>query len=293
MAIAMLSAITLVATVSDNLAAPRDGSDGAGGPAERADRAPGEAVPAWAPSREWTVGAYLGSPYTYDSDVKITKPGTHDFTVKDVEWFGQPFTNPIYYGVRVSRWFEGGRTGAMLDFTHSKAISRRDQEAKFEGTYDGKPAPEKALIGDVFKKLEASHGHNMLTLNGLVRLPSLSWRFSPYVGLGAGINLPHSEVHVVTEPSRTYEYQMTGPVGQALVGLEVRLARTSYFLEYKFSLADYWMPLSGRDGYILPYDLWLQIQRWWNGDEPRDGWAATRLTSHQVIGGLSVRVAAP
>jgi lipid A oxidase len=243
-----------------------------------------------APRSEWMVAAYGGSPYTYPSDVKITKPGVHDFTVKDVEWQGLPFTNPIYYGVRVMRWFGDGRTGAMLDFTHSKAISKRKQEARFEGTLDGKPAPEKALIGDVFKKLEASHGHNMLTLNGLLRLPSFTFRLSPYVGVGAGVSLPHSEVQVRSEPSRTYEYQMAGPVGQAVVGLEFRLPRMSYFLEYKFTLADYRMPLTGRAGDILFTDLWRQFDRWWSGEEPPGGWAETRFTSHEVIGGIGVRL---
>lgn len=243
-----------------------------------------------APRSEWMVAAYSGSPYTYPSDVKFTQPGEHDFKVKDVVWQGMPFINPIYYGVRVMRWFGDGRTGAMLDFTHSKAISDRAQEAKFEGTKDGQPAPESALIGKIFRKLEASHGHNMLTLNGLLRLPSFTFRLSPYVGIGAGVSLPHSEVHIATDASRTYEYQMAGPVGQAIVGLEFRLPRMSYFLEYKFTLADYRMPLTGQDGDILFTDLWRQFQRWWSGTEPRDGWAETRFTSHEVIGGLGVRL---
>jgi lipid A oxidase len=243
-----------------------------------------------APRSEWMVAAYGGSPYTYASDVTFTKPGGNNFTVRDVEWQGKPFINPIYYGVRVLRWFGDGRMGSMLDFTHSKAISNRDQTAKFEGTIDGKTAPESALIGDVFNKLEASHGHNMLTLNGLLRLPSFTFRLSPYVGIGAGVSLPHSEIHVKSDPSRTYEYQMAGPAGQAIIGLEFRLPRMSYFLEYKFTFADYRMPLTGRDGDILFTDVWRQFSEWWNGVEPRDGWAETRYTSHQVIGGLGVRL---
>ena len=244
-----------------------------------------------APRAEWMIAAYGGTPYTYSSDVKFSKPGLHDFTVKDVEWQGMPFINPIYYGVRVMRWIGGdGRLGSMLDFTHSKAISDRAQEAKFEGTLNGKPAPETALIGGIFRKLEASHGHNMLTLNGLLRLPSFTFRLSPYVGLGAGVSLPHSEVHIATDATRTYEYQMAGPVGQALIGIEFRLPRMSYFLEYKFTLADYRMPLSGRDGDILFTDVWRQFTEWWNGVEPRDGWASTRFTSHQAIGGIGVRL---
>ncbi len=246
-----------------------------------------------APKRETVIGAYGGAPYTYPSDVTITKPGVHDFTVKDVEWAGKPFDNPVYYGVRIQRWGGAGTTGAMLDFTHSKTISKPEQDAKFEGTLDGKQVAPEAKIKDVFKRLEASHGHNMLTLNGLLRLPSLSTRLSPYVGLGAGITLPHSEVQLQSDAARTYEYQNAGAVSQALVGIEFRLPRSSYFLEYKFSLAPYTMPLTYQDGTFLFGDLWRQFSRWLKGEQPPGGYLNTRLTSHQVIGGIAVRVPSP
>ena len=148
------------------------------------------------PVKEWMIAGYGGAPYTYNSDVAVTRPGTHDFTAHDVGWDGEPFIDPIYYGVRIVRWSEGGQTGAMLDFTHSKTLSRLDEQVKFSGTINGAPAPEAAKLRDIFRRLEASHGHNMLTLNGLLRLPALSPRLIPYVGLGGGISLPHSEVQM-------------------------------------------------------------------------------------------------
>ena len=125
------------------------------------------------PGRESDFGAYFGAPYHYPSDFHLVKPGVTDFTIKDIDWFTKPFDNPLYYGVRIQRWLEGGRLGAMLDFTHSKAYAPMQPEKTFEGTLDGKPVPPKAKVGDYFDKLEWSHGHNMLTLNGLIRLPSL------------------------------------------------------------------------------------------------------------------------
>ena len=245
------------------------------------------------PQRETVIAAYGGAPYTYPSDVTIDKPGVHDFTLHKVDWIGKPFDNPVYYGVRVMRWFSGGATGGMLDFTHSKTISVREQTVKFSGTLDGKPAPAEAKISAVFKHLEASHGHNMLTLNGLMRLPSLSARLSPYVGVGAGVSLPHSEVSILSDPARTYEYQFAGPVTQVVAGIEFRLPRLSYFLEYKFSIAPYVMPLSYRDGTFLFKDLWLQAKDWLGGVEPAGGHLTTRLSSHQIIGGIGVRIASP
>lgn len=241
------------------------------------------------PTGETMIAGYGGAPYTYDSDVTVKQAGAQDFTAEKVQWEGQPFDNPIYYGVRIVRWREGGHTGAMLDFTHSKVLAKLEEQVKFTGTLDGAPAPETAKLGDIFRRLEATHGHNMLTLNGLMRLPALGTRLFPYVGLGAGVSLPHSEVQMRKAPGRTYEYQYTGPAVQALIGLEFRVPRMSYFLEYKFTLADYEMPLTHRDGSILFIDLWRQFSRWWSGEEPPGGRLSTRLTSHQAIGGLGVR----
>lgn len=248
-------------------------------------------APARTLGRALVVSAYLGAPYTYPSDVTVTAPGRHDFTAKDIEWIGEPFENPVYYGVRVSGW-GGGATGAMLDFTHSKAIAQRTQILDIEGLLNGEPAAAGQRIKQVFQKLEASHGHNMLTLNGLLRLPSLfASRVRPYVGLGAGISLPHSEVHFAGDKTRTYEYQYAGPAGQALVGLEFQVNRMVYFIEYKFTLAPYLIPLTEQNGSWFITDLWRQFQRWWSGAEPSGGWLSTTFASHQVIGGLGVRVA--
>ena len=243
------------------------------------------------PTRETMVGGYFGAPYTYSSDVHLMKNGAHDFTAKDVEWAGEPFKSPIYYGARVVRWLEGGRRGAMVDFTHSKALAILDQEKTLEGTLSNAPVPAKAVLKDIYRKLEFSHGHNMLTLNGLWRLASLAPRLSPYVGAGVGVNLPHSEVQLKTVRGRTYEYQYTGPVAQAVIGLEFRVPRMSYFLEYKFSIASYEVPLSERDGSVLFVDLWNQLTGWLAGPPP-GGYLHTRLTSHQVIGGLGMRFGA-
>lgn len=277
-----LSSVTWSATM-EQTAEPR--KDGAAQSSARS------AMPAPAPAgAEWMFAGYGGVPFTYPSDVTLTKSGVHDFTAKQVGWDGKPFINPVYYGARIVR-FGAGRTGAMLDFTHSKTIARLQEEIEFTGTLNGAPAPARATLRDIFRRLEASHGHNMLTLNGLFRLPSLGLRLQPYVGLGAGVSLPHAEVQMANSEKRTYEYQLAGPVGQALIGLEVRTQRVSYFFEYKFTLAPYLMPLSEQDGSWLPLDLWRQFRNWMSGEEPPGGHASTTLVSHQGIFGLGIRSA--
>ncbi len=246
------------------------------------------------PTKEFMVGFYGGAPYTYDSPVTLKDGTKHDFTMRDASWRGEPFIDPIYYGVRVVKWLEGGRTGTMLDFTHSKALADKEVEVDIEGILNGDKVEGTRKLGDVFRRLEFSHGHNMLTVNGLFRLADITPRLSPYIGLGLGINLPHTEIQLMKGGRRTYEYQYAGPVVQALVGVEFRVPRLSYFLEYKFSLAQYDVPLSELDGTKIGLfaDLYRQVSNMISGEEPPGGRLQTRLTSHQVIGGLGVRFGA-
>lgn len=236
------------------------------------------------------VGAYAGSPYTYASDVRFTKPGT-DMTVRGIDWEGKPFDNPIYYGARIARWLPASALGGMIDFTHSKAYAPLEtQTAQMTGTRDGKPADAVVKLDSLFHKLEFTHGHNMLTLNALLRLPFRTAFLSPYVGIGGGASLPHTEVQF-KGGARTYEYQYTGPALQFVAGLELRVPRLSYFMEYKFSFADYRAPLQNRDGGWIVFDLMNQFSRWWSGRPPEGGWAETTLVSHQLIGGMGYRMA--
>ncbi len=244
---------------------------------------------------ETTIGAYTGVPYTYPTAAHIKGAGDNpatDFKIDPVGWYTDPFKSPIYYGARVARWFSGGKTGTGVDFIHSKAIAPLDDEANFSGTLDGQPLPGRARIRDVVKKLEFSHGHNMLLLTGFLRLPSIGARISPYVGAGGGVLLPHTEFAYTNDSHpRTYEYNYAGPAGQALAGFEIRLSRLSVFIEYKFTYGHYGAPLSEAEGSWLPLDLWRQASRWFAGDPPPGGHISTEVVSHQVVGGLTVRLA--
>ena len=272
--------------------AEADQQDGAHSTADRSAQSAEDIARLALPTKETMIGGYFGAPYTYNSDVHLKKEGTYDFTAKDVGWDARPFKAPIYYGARVVRWLDGGRRGAMVDFTHSKTLARLEEDTNFQGTMANVPVPARKKLQEIYRKLEFSHGHNMLTLNGLWRLASLAPRLSPYIGVGLGVNLPHTEIQLKPLKGRTYEYQYTGLVGQALVGLEFRVPRMSYFLEYKFSLASYEVPHSLRDGSVLFVDLWNQFSSWFSGQAPAGGYLNTRLTSHQVIGGLGMRFGA-
>lgn len=235
------------------------------------------------------VGGYGGIAYTHPNTVRI-KRQDGEVTVRDFDWIGKPFEAPVYYGARVWRWNPFGRIGTMVDFTHAKAIANPETVAKFTGSHNGKPLPKTAPVKDVFSKLEFSHGHNMLTYNGMFRLGSLFGWFRPYVGAGAGVSLPHSEIGYAKENVRTYEYHFAGFAGQGLAGVEIDLGQTSLFLEYKFTYAPHDIPLSHEPtGDLLVTDLWRQFSAWWRGEKPPGGRLSVNLVSHHGIAGVMVR----
>lgn len=239
--------------------------------------------------REWTFGGYGGVAHTYPTTVTVKNADRTDMTATGFDWIGRPFKAPIYYGLRIQRWGEG-RLGGMLDFTHAKAIAKEDSEATFTGQHNGQDLPARAPIGQIFNKLEFSHGHNMLTLNGLLRLVPSWFRVRPYVGAGAGISLPHTEVGFRGDNVRTYEYQFTGFAGQTLAGLEIQIGRASIFFEYKFTYAPYDVPLSQtRQGHLLVTDLWRQFQAWRSGEPPPGGRLTVTLASHHGIAGVLIK----
>jgi hypothetical protein len=240
---------------------------------------------------ETLIAGYGGITHTQASDIHFTKPGVTDLTAHGVQWIGRPFKSPIYYGVRAMHWPAHGRIGGMLDFTHAKAISVREQRVRFSGTRNGKAMDGTALNDATFRHLEFSHGHNMLTINGLLSLGRLAPALRPYVGGGVGLSLPHTEVQFRSDERRTYEYQIAGAVGQAVAGLEIRLPGASVLLEYKFSFAPYRVPLSGRDGSKSNalLDYWNQISAWLRGETPEYGTLTTTLATHHGIVAIGYR----
>ncbi len=270
--------------------------------------------------RETLLAAYGGAPWYYRSGVRIQRPDGTDLRLKGVGWDGDALYFPIDGGARSVSWH--GRFGHMVDFLHNKAISRLGKGAHgrkikdgvietvpAEGTWKGQPAPKEIKLTDILERMEFTHGHNMLFATGLMKLASWSPRVTPYVGVGAGVAVPHVEVWFQGEGEepRTNEYQFAGPAAQLVGGLELRTGRMSYFIEYKFSLAwlnggltggkssdtskvlrsnlPRWLvePFIGLSEF--PGDMFRQARAWWRGEAPRYGRFSTTLTAHQVVVG--------
>ncbi len=212
----------------------------ASAPAPGSPARQGEAVAA---QSEFQFGVYGGGNYTVPADVFLKQPNGTDMVLKDVPWTGEPFDDPPYYGVRGTYWTAAApKFGAMIDFTHAKSISRRKEEVEQTGTRDGKPVPPREAVGETFTKLEYSHGLNFLTLNAVYRMSGWHRRFVPYLGAGAGLMIPHTEIarKDIGRQNWTYRYEITGPGFQGLAGIEWRLFpsdRYAFFTEYKLGYA--------------------------------------------------------
>ena len=115
------------------------------------------------------LGAYLGPAYTPPSDLRLTQPGGTDALFHAIPWEGKPFRPPPYYGYRAIFWPRGGKLGLMGDFTHIKAISIKDAKVRQTGMRDGAPVPPEEPVATTFKRLEFTHGYNLITFNLLRR----------------------------------------------------------------------------------------------------------------------------
>jgi hypothetical protein len=216
------------------------------------------------------IGAYLGPAYTARSSLNFVQPGGTDITFNDISWEGKPFRPPPYYGYRAIYW-PSDRYGVMLDFTHIKAVAIKDRSGEQSGFKDGDRVPDQAPVSDTLKRLEFTHGYNLLTLNALRRASMRGPNLIPYAGVGLGIAIPHVEVQRTDRPqsTRTDEYQVTGPALQLLGGVEWRFGRRlSLFVEYKLSCA--------------------MIR----GDLVGGGKVTTNLCTHQLPLGLAVHLRA-
>ncbi len=216
------------------------------------------------------LGAYLGPAYTARSSLNFVQPGGTDMTFGDIAWEGKPFRPPPYYGYRAIYW-PSDRYGVMLDFTHIKAIAMKDRPGQQSGFKDGDHVPAQAPVSATLKRLEFTHGYNLLTLNALRRASMRGPNLIPYAGVGLGVAIPHVEVQRADKPqsTRTYEYQITGPALQLLGGIEWRFGRRlSLFVEYKLTCA--------------------MIR----GDLVGGGKVTTNLCTHQVPVGIAVHLRA-
>ena len=162
-------------------------------------------------AQDFQVSVYGGYQTAPHSGVEVT-----DGTSFTTGWEGKSFTAPIYYGARGTWWLDSlgmPNTGLSIDFSHTKVYSN----------------PEDWPAG--WTHFEFTDGLNLLTANALYSFTP-DEQFRPYVGIGAGISIPH--VEVIRDGNETWEYQFGGPTLQVTAGFDYMLNDNwSLFAEYK------------------------------------------------------------
>jgi lipid A oxidase len=183
------------------------------------------------------LSIYGGFNANFSSDVSLRAGPINDD--RSVDWEGGGVDFPPYWGVRGIYWLSRSSSwGFAIDYTHQKATAEIDFGADL-----------------IFDRLEFTDGNNLLIFEVLYRFaPAMNGTLVPYVGVGAGVTIPHVEV-TLDNGSRTSEYQLAGPAAQVLAGLEYKLDNSwSLFTEAKLSYSHISADLNG--GGRLETELW-------------------------------------
>ena len=165
-------------------------------------------------SAEVELSFYGGSQSAPHSVVTVTG----DPLIPDEEftagWDGLSFTAPPQYGIRAT-WWQNPSYGFGVELNHAKVYS--DDATRAANGYN---------------VLEFTDGLNILTVNGFRRWQDAFAGFTPYVGGGVGISVPHVEVN--KNGSDTFGYQFGGPAVAWMAGATYPINdRWSVFGEYK------------------------------------------------------------
>lgn len=199
---------------------------------------------------------YGGYSAARDSDIILQQPNGTDMVLKDVSWNSEPDKMPPYHGFRGTWWFPLGRAiGATADLVYIKVVANQDHLVRQSGMRDGIPVPGKEPVSATFRRLEFTDGLNLLTGGIIYRMPFFG-RVMPYIGIGAGLSLPHAEVQRSGAAQKTFSYQWAGFAFHVFAGVEYSIAKSgSLFTEYRLSYATNKVALI--DGGTLKTNLWV------------------------------------
>lgn len=171
---------------------------------------------------EMELSLYLGWQGVDDSTGSGTVPGGAAFS-RNFNWDGNPFDSPFYYGGRAMYWTQGN-WGFGVEGTHAKAYASAADMAALD-----------------VSRLELSDGHNIITANAMRRWPGAfaNSGFTPYLGAGIGVAVPHVDIQVIGAANRTFGYENTGLALRGIAGMKYDLNdRWALFGEYQVTWSD-------------------------------------------------------
>lgn len=168
-----------------------------------------------AAAQDMELSFYTGWQTAPHSRIKGDYPGGGSYDAL-IGWEGRSFEMPPYYGLR-GTWWRSDSFGLALEFTHTKVYA---------------PDDEREALG--FDSLELTDGLNIVTVNAMRRWQNQWGDFTPYVGGGLGIAVPHVDIETAAG-DKTFGYQYTGPAARLIAGASYDLnERFAVFGEYQF-----------------------------------------------------------
>lgn len=205
---------------------------------------------------ELELSLYLGVQGAYSGTDSVRLPGGTTQR-RNIDWDVDSFDNPPYYGGRAI-WWTDSDFGFGIEGTHAKATAT---------------SADRTALG--VESLEFTDGHNIITANVMKRFPGAfasAPKFTPYIGAGVGVAIPHVDIRVAGAGSRTFGYETTGPALRGISGLKYAINDDwAVFAEYQVTWSD-------NDATIDP-DISMP------GQTP--GKLETELVTHAVNVGLS------
>lgn len=187
---------------------------------------------------QWYFDGYLGASRTRPADVSVDQPSTQlAIDYLDVEFAGESFTTPPYYGWRVGRRFGAReRFGLEFEFLHVKVIADTSQQYETRDRSGLLDLMAPGPMSDLVERYSMTHGLNFLFVNAVYRQPFGGGRHALVARVGAGPTMPHAESTVLGQPQEQYEY--AGPGAQAAAGATIGVwERVSAIAEYKLTFA--------------------------------------------------------
>jgi opacity protein-like surface antigen len=215
---------------------------------------------------------YSGKSFTQDTSLTVEQPSQNTkLTFHGVSYQDRSFTDPIYYGGRITHFFKSRPgLGLALDFVHFKVYAESDRLVHTTGIENGEPVDRTQRLGDTIESFSISHGVNMLSLNAVGRLRWLrskklqAGHVQPYAGIGVGGLIMHPESKIGGRFFEQYEWNGFG--WQGFVGSNFLITRrVGLFGEYRFTRTDADVTVVG-------------------------GRAQTPLTTHHVVFGTLLRL---
>lgn len=220
---------------------------------------------------DWVASAFLGHPWTRSSTVVLALPDRQTtIQIDGVEYRGESFRSPQYYGYRIT-WIPDARRwlGIEAEVIHAKVFAQAGRVVRIRGMLRGTAVDASLPMSTVVQRLAMSHGLNFIFANvalrrelGPVDSQGMS-RLVAVVRAGAGPTVPHAESTV--DHVNLDHYESGGLGAQVAGGLEMTLWRGLGVIgEYKFTWATPRIDVAG-------------------------GQATVPARSHHLVGGLTFR----